>query len=358
MQPYPGKIQKVLLSAYTGLGNFVLKTPLIKKIEELYPGCTIYIIAGNSFGTEYVLHHYHTLILKENSSILKKFIFFLKMRKEKFNVVFLPMDASPKFLIRGCIIAGIPIRIGHILENKHVPSYYYTKRVQVEHNKPRSEIDINFDLLQTLYQRDFHREYYPICNVRSSSEYIRKYGLEKNKYICLQMSAANGHPAPKIWIESRYRELLEKLLSEHQDLVLVALGDQGDSVVVNRICDGIKSNRLKNLSGKTDLEETKNLILYCKFLICQDSGLLHIANAMQKNVIAIYGPSDPDYYALNLPSCHIIRKKCDCSPCLGIFPGIFTLTEAAAAARCPVPECMKKITVDDVYMKCIELVEE
>jgi ADP-heptose:LPS heptosyltransferase len=359
MRPAPsGKIEKVLISAYTGLGHFVLKTALVKKIEQLYPGCKIYIIAGNPFGTEFVLHNHPALILKEDSSVLKKIVFFLKLRREKFDVVFLPIDASPKYLIRGSIIAGIPIRVGHIFKNTNIPPYYYTIRVPVKNRKIRSEIDINLDLLQALYQKDFPREYQPIIDVKDSTDYIEKHGLEKNKYICLQMSAANGQPAPKSWLEVRFRTLIQKLLSEHRDMKLVALGDKGDSHVVNRICAGIVSDRLKNLAGKTDLEEAKNLIFYCKFLICHDSGLLHIGNALKKDVIAIYGCSDPDYYTTNLSTCHIIRQKCDCSPCLGLFPGMYELTEAELALKCPVPECMKHISVDDVYLKCVELIDK
>jgi len=358
MRPQPVEIKKVLLSAYTGLGNFILKTPLIEKFEKLYPGCRLYLIAGNAYGTEFVLHNYPTLILSQDCSAFKKMVFFLKMRKEKFDAIFLPMDASPKFLIRGSIIAGIPIRIGHVLNNRHIPGYYLTTKIPVEHTKARSEIDINFDLLQSFSGREFIRDYRPRIDIKCDSSILDKFGLEKYRYVCLQMSAANGQQAPKVWLEDRFCALLQKLLAEYPDLNMVALGDRGDSVVVSRICSGVVSARLKNLSGKTTLEEAKNIIYFGKLLICHDSGLLHVGNALRKELIALYGCSDPDFYALNVPTCHIIRKECDCSPCLGLFPGIFAITEAEAALRCPAPKCMQSITVDEVYVKCTELLQD
>ena len=67
-----GDIRKVLVSGYTGLGHFVLKTVLIKQIEEMFPGCTVTIVAGNSFGTEHVLTGYETLILKHDAHMMKR----------------------------------------------------------------------------------------------------------------------------------------------------------------------------------------------------------------------------------------------------------------------------------------------
>ena len=354
-----GRINKFLISGYTGLGHFVLKTVLIRKIEELYPGCRVYIIAGNSFGSEHVLHSYPIMILKQDSGALTKLIFFLKLRKEKFDAVFFPFDASPKFLIRGSIAAGIPIRVGHVFDHIPMPSYYYTIKVPVIRREVRSEIDMNLDLLQALYGKPFQRDYRPFVEMDGEIGILEANGLQKNTYICLQMGASNGLPSPKRWLEGNFRELIVKLLDSYPHLGIVALGDKGDSPIVNRICDGIESERLKNLSGKISLDETKKLISDCRFLICHDSGLLHLGNALQKQVIAIYGPSNPDFYALSLSTCHVLRKPCDCTPLLGLFPGMLSEpTEAEVALKCPVPRCMERLTVDEVYTKCAELLQE
>ncbi len=357
MRPVPSEgIHHVLISAYTGLGHFILRTAFIKKLEELYPGCRVTIIAGNSFGTEFILEKYPTLILKQESNALRKIFFFLKLRKERFDAVFLAFDAAPKFLIRGSILAGIPIRVGHVFDHIPIPSYYYTIKVPVVQRKTRSEIDLNLDLLQALYGKSFQRDYYPFVDTDGDTTILEINGLMKDAYVCLQMGSSNGQSSPKRWLEGHYRGLILKLMESYPGLGVVALGDKGDSPIVNRICEGIKSERVKNLSGKTSMGETKSLISYCKFLICHDSGLLHLGNALRKNVIAIYGPSNPDFYALNLPSCHVLRKPCDCTPLLGLFPGMLSEpTEEEVVLKCPIPRCMERLTVDEVYEKCMEL---
>ncbi|OGU35097.1 MAG: hypothetical protein A2068_06400 [Ignavibacteria bacterium GWB2_35_6b] len=350
------KITKVLLSGYTGLGHFVLKSVIVKKIEELYPGSQVYIITGNSFGNEFVLDNYPTIILKQESRAINKIMFFLKLRKEKFDVVIMPIDAAPNFLIRGSILAGIPIRVGHVFNGEYLPEYYYTVKVPVKLGKVRSELDMNYDLIEALYKGNFDRRYEPFVNMNFNGIALEKFGLQKEKYICIQMGSANGMETTKRWLENNFKLLIEKLSDNFTGYKIIALGDKGDAIIVDRICNSINSDNLLNLSGKTTLSEVKSLIFNCKFLICHDSGLLHIGNALKKNVIAIYGPSDPDFYADNLPTCHIIREKIHCSPCQGLFPGKFSfLTEAESLKLCSVPECMQAVTVDSVYNKCVEL---
>lgn len=359
MRPVPSRdVKNVLLSAYTGLGHFVLKSVLVKKIKEVFPDCTVTIIAGNSFGIEFVLEGYPTIILEQESSAFKKALFFLKLRATRFDVIFMPFDAAPKFLIRGSILAAIPIRAGHFFDHLPVPEYYYTHKVRVPLEDARSEIDLNLDLLQAVCQKDFQREYSPLISASGDEVILQLNGLEKDGYVCLQMGGANGRPTTKRWLENYFHELIQKLLASYGELKILALGDEGDSPIVDRICKGIESDRFRNICGQTSIQETKSLISFCKFLVCHDSGLLHMGNALRKNVIAIYGPSDPDFYALHLPSCHILQMTCDCKPKLGLFSTILQgPTEATAAQRCPVPKCMERLTVDQVFQKCAELIE-
>ena len=350
------KIRKILLSGYTGLGHFILKSVLVQKIEELYPDVKVYIITGNSFGNEFVLDNYPTFILKRESSPLKKIIFFLKLRREKLDVVIMPVDAAPAFLIRGSILAGIPVRVGHIFNEEYLPDYYYTIRVPVKLRKIRSELDINYDLLNALSDKRITRDYEPFVNMHYNDSALQKFGLQRWKYVCIQIGSSNGMVTTKRWLEENFKSLIEKLVKDFSRLKTITIGDAGDAKVVNDVCGNISSENFLNLAGKTTFNEVKSLIANCMLLICHDSGLLHLGNALKKNTIAIYGPSDPDIYAVNLSTCHIIRKKISCSPCQGLFPGRFSfLTEEESAKLCPIPECMKSVTVDSVYSKCVEL---
>jgi ADP-heptose:LPS heptosyltransferase len=348
------EVRRVLVSGYTGLGHFVLKSVVIKQIEEVFPACRVTIIAGNSFGTEHILSDYPTLILEQDAPAWRKAVFFWRLRRQRFDAVVLPCDASPKFLMWGVILADIPGRVGHVFDGLYLPPYYYTHRVPVKRTGPRSEIDMNLDLVEALLGRPFQRRYRPSADVDLSSEALSRFGLQPDQYICVQPGAANGQPTTKRWLEQHFRQLIERLLQEHPGVAVVPVGDAGDAAISRRVCGGLVHERLIDTTGKVDLVEAKSLIAHCRLLICHDSGLLHLGNALGRSVIALYGPSEPDQYALRLTTCHVLQERCDCPP-LGLFPGMGEPTEAEAYARCPVPKCMERLSVDRVYEKCMEL---
>ena len=53
-----------------------------------------------------------------------------------------------------------------------------------------------------------------------------------------------------------------------------------------------QDERIINTAGRTSIEELKNLLFHAQLIICHDSGVMHIADALQKKLIALFGPSD------------------------------------------------------------------
>lgn len=63
-----------------------------------------------------------------------------------------------------------------------------------------------------------------------------------------------------------------------------------------------------NLAGKTSLEQAIDLIAHCQAIISNDSGLMHIAAALNKPLVALYGPTSPNYTPPLSDNAVIIRK--------------------------------------------------
>ena len=72
---------KILISSYTGLGNFILKTPMISTIRDEYPSAIIDIITANGLGIEPILKKNSlindVIVLNNKASLIQKIIFFM-----------------------------------------------------------------------------------------------------------------------------------------------------------------------------------------------------------------------------------------------------------------------------------------
>jgi heptosyltransferase-2 len=118
--------------------------------------------------------------------------------------------------------------------------------------------------------------------------------------------------AAKKWPEAYYAAVALHWLSQGWQVWL--LGSVNDEPV----CDSINAQahgRCENLAGRTRLEDAIDLLANASFVVCNDSGLMHIAAALQRPMVAVYGSSDPGFTPPLSETAKVERLGLDCSPC-------------------------------------------
>ncbi len=160
---------------------------------------------------------------------------------------------------------------------------------------------------------------------------LKQHGVSAySTIIGINPGAAYG--SAKCWLPNRFREVTEKLL-ENEENFIVYFGDQASASLVKEICKDLPP-RVINLAGLTSLRELAALISICRVLLTNDSGPMHIADALGTFVIALFG-STSEIVTGPYKAGEVIHKHVKCSPCY--------------QRTCPIDfRCMKEIEVDEV----------
>lgn len=107
----------------------------------------------------------------------------------------------------------------------------------------------------------------------------------------------------KRWPHYHYAALAEQLIAEGYQVVLFGSAkdrETGDTIV-QTLSESARAH-CKNLAGDTQLEQAVILIAHCAAIVSNDSGLMHIAAALNRPLVALYGPSSPDFTPAALSS--------------------------------------------------------
>lgn len=170
---------------------------------------------------------------------------------------------------------------------------------------------------------------------------IEAHGLDPKKTVCVAPGAQFG--GAKRYPSESYRMVL-KWLSEAGWQVII-LGTGAERQIGDTCLEKVTTPNW-NSSGETSLAEALQLLAACRLLLCNDSGLMHVAAGMGQPVAAIFGATDPERTAPSGPHIRLHYRPAACSPCL--------------QRECTVlgHPCMANVLPEEVLDSCLELLAQ
>jgi heptosyltransferase-2 len=174
--------------------------------------------------------------------------------------------------------------------------------------------------------------------MRHAAKSVGVDALEGARIITLAPGAAYGQA--KQWPPARVAELAAKLIRE-RDAVCVLVGAIHDRDAGRAIEAWLRAHapetlgRLRNVIGNTDLGTLVALTAGSRVCVTNDSGVMHVAAATGRAVVAMFGPTD-ERATRPLGRGDVLTADVFCRPC--------------HLRDCPIDHrCMKRITVDMVF---------
>ena len=140
---------------------------------------------------------------------------------------------------------------------------------------------------------------------------IKKFSLKPTKKILTLCPGAEYGPA-KRWPAGHFAEVAKQKLQQGWQVWL--LGSEKDREASESI-NKLTSHRCHDFIGETTLIEAIDLLSLAHTVIANDSGLMHLSAALNKNVIAIYGSTPPEFAPPLCDNAQTVSLNLRCSPC-------------------------------------------
>jgi heptosyltransferase-2 len=152
----------------------------------------------------------------------------------------------------------------------------------------------------------------------------------------------------KMWLTEYWIALGNKLQEKYQTMI-VLFGGNEDRTQCGEIARHLKGYSF-NVAGELSLLETAAAMDMCDVVVTNDTGLMHIAAARKRRIVALFGPTVQEFgfFPYGTESIVMERKDLPCRPCTHI-----------GLAECPQKhfKCMKEIIPDDVMQQVAELLQ-
>ncbi len=137
------------------------------------------------------------------------------------------------------------------------------------------------------------------------------HGLQAGRPVLALCPGAEFGPS-KRWPALYYAQVAEVALARGWQVWI--FGSPKDQAVAAHIQEACQA-RCQDLTGKTTLAEAIDLLSMSACVLSNDSGLMHIAAALERPLIALYGSTDPEFTPPLSEKALVLRTGIGCSPC-------------------------------------------
>jgi heptosyltransferase-2 len=146
----------------------------------------------------------------------------------------------------------------------------------------------------------------------------------------------------KRWPAEAYAALADRFARE-MSATVVLVGARDEAEVSNDVARLMRHEAVM-LTGKTDLAQLTAVLSLVDILVTNDTGPAHIAAALERPTLVIFGPTDPRTTRPFSKSAEVIRRPPDCAPCM--------------LRDCPIDHrCMTAITPEEVFTQASSMMK-
>lgn len=318
-------MERIIITPLFGMGDTLMTTPALSLLKEHRPDTNITYFTFNK-ATHAAMEgnpHIDNLIYYpiKVTHFYKDIPYVLSNLTGKFDtcINFYPSNRAAYNIFALMTLAKK--RVGHNYLNMNFSQMNWLTNHNITENPDLHCIEENVKLLKFF---DIETKSLSIPNTKIYiSEEEQNDGKSKiasikgDKFVGVHAgtSTFKGHTNRR-WPVTRFIELMNK----HPEITFLLFGTGPEVKVNEEIKKALKNPEQAVIIKDVSVKGASAIIGECDAFLTNDSGLMHIANAVQTPIVAIIGPTNPNFIKpWNIKS-RVVRLSLPCSPCFYYSP--------------------------------------
>ncbi len=338
----PDSIKKILVRAPNWMGDAVMSLPALDAVRKAFPDSEISVLVRPVIGELFVGHPgvNHVVIYDHHDAHAGwrgTIRLARSLRREQYDLALLFQNAFEAALLG--VLAGIALRYGYATDGRR---WLLTHPVELpDPTRALHQVQYYMHMLAPLVQETSTPEprlYVSPAEETMANRLLQEHGVRAAE-VLIGLNPGSVYGGAKRWLPERFASVADRLMVDVRQrspnpVRCLIVGGPGEEALGEAIARRMLSNVVV-LSGKTSLRVLKAVLKRCCLFVTNDTGPMHVANALGVPVVAVFGSTDPMATAPYNGLSSVVRNPVDCSPCL--------------LRECPIDHrCMTSVSADQV----------
>jgi heptosyltransferase-2 len=325
------QVKNVLVFAQKRMGDTIVSIPTFRAIKENLPKSKITV-----FCTSYIKEIFERIgDIDEIITFDKENSLFQRVKQLSIHQFDLAIDLTCDYTFVGALLMFLSrakFRIGYNTFGRGF--LFHTSIPHQNQSLPMTEEILNIVRSIGLDTEDLGLKITPSDAARNeAAQFLEEHAVrEEDLFIGIH---PGGHYLTQRWFPERFAQVADRLMQK-DNVKIVILGGPAENEQIKIISKTMQNKPM--IFSNQPVRHLLSLIQSCHLLICNNSGPLHLATALETPTVSFMGPTMPKRWWPQGQGHIVLHKDLACMPCNAGICEQKTIKH----------ECMKLITVDEV----------
>jgi heptosyltransferase-2 len=309
-------VDRLVVRAPNWLGDAVMSLPTIEQLRRRWPSAHLAVLARPQVAALYRSPLVDEVLFDGSEADWKDFAgrcrVAARLRRRRFAATVLLPNGFDVAAVAW--LAGIPIRIGYAARRR---GWLLTHPVPApEPREPTRHQSLRY--LEILHAAGLIAEVPPVPTIRIlGAAELREVGRARLEGTRIGVAPGSANGTAKRWPAERFAEAAA-LAARDLDAGVAIFGSADERGLCARVAGLVEGRGIsaRSFAGRTDLQGFLELAAACRGMLANDTGSMHVADALGVPTIAVFGPTSPVATGPTGPRSQIVRVDVDCGPCL------------------------------------------